>query len=768
MHVIARVTVILSFGWMGFWIVWGGSESGKNWYLSQLSQTLSNEDAKGALPLLVLAFPILLSGAVSSFCLVLERPFLSKKNVRVPALPHQFPQWIHQCFQVLYKGGFCMGDGDPVTLFLVFILIPLAIYVASFIQQHWTFDDVDENIMGVANSFAFGALIACNLLTIPVARYSSLLQLVGWSHVRAIFFHRWIGRLIVFASLAHGTLHSYRWISIANESFFKMVTIPNGCWSDWDGYQPICSSPDTDCSCYDHFRNLTGCLAVIPLLLILVSSLGTVRRKFYFMFWRIHVISGPLAFLFVIVHWPRAILYICGGLLYYLASSMPVFLETRTSKSEVALVSAKLIDNETKDDDTVPRTCVSLTLKVSSLAMERYRAAQYVRLWASDIASEAHPFTINKVWSSQEDENYMRIIFRQTGNFTKQLGHRLLDSQDPPVIHLDGFHGPLDRLDILSKHDVVLIVAGGIGVTPYLSLLRELYDYSSQKSPALAARNVIHLNWTCREVALIDYVRKEYLDEIAGITTGDHEIRITIYYTGNQTPGVERHEASALSVRSPDYMQQFQNSDTAQPFVPSKFAVGSKSSYRDNLPMLISMILIGGVGLVITWTCYRNWSVGYLVVWIPLLVFSGLVAWLVNAIADNDEVLSTIRRNSSYHGLGELPPTSTSEAELPEISQQDSAGLHLENDIETNKRNHLDKSGSREDGRPLIEIVEGRPDVADLLNHAVLDDALLPAVYGCGPAGMMRNLRVAVKCRQLLRVGRCRGRVALYEELFEM
>ena len=106
-----------------------------------------------------------------------------------------------------------------------------------------------------------------------------------------------------------------------------MILPPMQCWRGDANFEPACHSEDTDCSCYDIFKNVAGIVAGVGLLLIGVSSLPSVRRNLYWLFYRIHMLACPLVFVAVVVHWNRSIVYLAGGMLYYLATLAPTAFE---------------------------------------------------------------------------------------------------------------------------------------------------------------------------------------------------------------------------------------------------------------------------------------------------------------------------------------------------------------------------------------------------------------------------------------------------------
>ena len=793
MKIVARITVVLCFAWMGVWVLWGSTTSGYAWFLNDMARSFSEDNPKAALPLLVLAVPILVAGAVTALCWTSRGELSSSTPARWNSMS--------------LGGRLRFLWSDERSLFLVFCIIPFVIFISSYVRRHLNkieaddsgkYDDpmavTNKTIMEQANAFAFVAVIGFNLLLILVARHSPLLAIVAWSRPHALIFHRWLGVTVILTSLLHGFLHIYRWIAVQHHALGYMITIPSECWQDWNGYEPECD----DCDCHDHWKNVTGCLAAIPLLTILISSLEPVRRRIYRLFYAIHVIAAPLGLVMVIMHYSKAFLYLSGGILFYLASSMPVFVEQSCSRqgSPVTLSSAEQVDSPPPVDDELvistnsDRPCVSLTVHVSPMALERYRAGQYVRLWCPEISREAHPFTISPVvhGGEQHNDNHgtttsMRILFRQTGQFTKQLGHTLLQCEIPPRIFLEGFHGSPNRMDQLRRHDSVLILAGGIGITPYLSLLttiRQSWPGTKKPSPLdqdnFTCAKVIQLHWICRDRGLIDYIRSEYLNRIVETVSGDYQIHCTIHYTGWATN--EEFNCDAAGGREGGmaggiHKQDFENPPTSVPFQPSKFAVGTHATYRGNIPLFLSFAAIGSIGMAFIWMCYTRWDDGSIVALLPLLILCLVVGGLVNrllpdhgkrftalsSLEEEEDVVFTDSAND--HGSSELELTTKRTEDGHDDTLSDEFG-----DLSLSVPKHNAPMASSS----FVRVEDGRPHVPHIVSQAALDTALCPGIFACGPKSLMQSVRGAVRMGgSLWPSGGCNcGDIAVYEEAFEL
>jgi predicted ferric reductase len=104
------------------------------------------------------------------------------------------------------------------------------------------------------------------------------------------------------------------------------------------------------------------------------------------------------------------------------------------------------------------------------------RAGQFmfVRFPQDPILAEPHPFTI----SSAPHEPYLRLSIKAAGDWTKHLYSHL---QPGSKAQIDGCYGMFDYTNGKAQQ---LWIAGGIGITPFLSWIRSL-EHNPQQSITL-------------------------------------------------------------------------------------------------------------------------------------------------------------------------------------------------------------------------------------------------------------------------------------------
>lgn len=721
----------------------GYTTAGKEWY-GRLASRIFVEGA--APPVMNLAIPILLSGTIATILMFQQAPTQGRS-----ALPSQVPTWMHRLY---HRWRTSSGDMHRSHFNVYFICLPLALMASGNIYRHLHGKQlsIDDQLMEIGNTFGFIALVAMSYFLIPVARQSPILKFFHLSPTAAVHIHIWSGRIIVIGVLLHGSFHVYRWKGLAGESILSMIFPPRQCFTlsnDVD-FDPECVDDDTDCECYDLLRNLIGVIALVGLLIIGFTSLNYVRRTNYRLFYLTHVMVAPTVLLVTILHYDKSMLYISPSILYYIASSFPVMAENRSCCSENAVKPTR-VERIKSSTDRRQRECVSLTFKAAPAAVDMLCAGQYVKLGAPQLSSITHPFTVNRVPGSKEE---LRIIFRVMGRFTNRLCDRLVNPVKDalPIITIDGFNGPQNRVDNVLRHDVVVLVGGGIGITPYLSLLEDVHSALASTENSVTKEIVLH--WICREQALIDFVVKEYFEPLmANSSSGGFSIKIIVHKTSSPYHDTSSPDDTEL----PREGRPVQS--TGDAFCPSLYSAGASCSQVHVLIATLTFSTITWVGLWSVMALYHRNNAEEEILYriyspICVLAIGIAVSWLAKCLFPLQE-----RRDAMslrlHEGAVFTRVDNGSTSEMEEVLGHDDV---------------LQTVGEPTSTGVTLEQKEGpRPTVHGLLK--ALDSARCPGLFMCGPVSLMNDLRSAAVERCSVRRCQCiagEPNIALYEEQFEM
>jgi predicted ferric reductase len=109
-------------------------------------------------------------------------------------------------------------------------------------------------------------------------------------------------------------------------------------------------------------------------------------------------------------------------------------------------------------------TEVTMRPKKNPIAKQRAGQFLFVRFPSDKTLNESHPFTI----SSAPHEDVLRVTIKASGDFTRALFSNLKAGMDAIV---EGAHGLFDYKTGGQKQ---IWIAGGIGLTPFLSFVRDM------------------------------------------------------------------------------------------------------------------------------------------------------------------------------------------------------------------------------------------------------------------------------------------------------
>lgn len=158
-----------------------------------------------------------------------------------------------------------------------------------------------------------------------------------------------------------------------------------------------------------------------------------------------------------------------------------------------------------------------------------YKSGQWVKIACLGLnASEFHPFTL----SSSPDEENLTVHIRAVGPWTRAIRDvydpNLIMTAPLPKIHLDGPYG--EGHQDWYRYDVSVLVGGGIGVTPFASILKDIV-FQTNRAHKVKCRKVYFI-WVTRTQRqfewLVDIIRELELQD-ASRTVSTH-LFITQFY----------------------------------------------------------------------------------------------------------------------------------------------------------------------------------------------------------------------------------------------
>lgn len=570
------------------------------------------------------------------------------------------------------------------------------------------------------------------------------------------------------------------------------------------------------------------------------------------------------------MHYNKMIWYFAPSFLYYVASSVPVHVEgiknwcfgssddggrgVKISKVVHIADSGGCVEVSIPMDDNHACSSGVENWRVQNDASLR-TCGKYVRVCVPEVSVVSHPFTVfsshdyhHQYASDLEDQqdcshgsnsNEMKILFRACGSFTKQLSNRLIvqppsaelelpststSSASFPNMLVDGLYGGSDQFTQAMQHDTIVIIAGGVGIVSYISLLSSLrsslqlhihrqkddfnnFEHNVHEESAKQIRNgkCIIVHWVCRDEGLIRYIMQHYFpapqmtDSSSSSVKRDNPIfNFVVHHTNSAPAEATLHQISPSLEPTDDIVNlNYHDNDGQDYFEKSTHTAlsifeGCKGILQNIIPMTTFSCIAWG-GLWIVHYCYKNIQNNHIVE-TRLFVLLAVVAWsfiisvtslLVVKIGsvcrkfaysqlDNGVIISNLQEGQEKFGNVIVLPTHASDQRshpLPGASSNISQ-------IETQAQTQLIPSGStkygcRIDGNDTsITHCQGRPNMANIIKNVLKNENMIygndVGIFMCGPPTLIKYVRDCIDELEDIMESSKKLKAAVYEEKFEL
>ncbi|ESO87606.1 hypothetical protein LOTGIDRAFT_235056 [Lottia gigantea] len=360
--------------------------------------------------------------------------------------------------------------------FILFNLVTLGI----FIERAYYYS-IEREHAGLRRLAGYGVSVTRGAASVQMFLYVSLL--VTMSRNTLTFFREtFLHRFIPFD--AFHAMHKYT--ALLALIFTAMHIIGHGI-----NLFHISTQASSDLNCYfrEYFRatdvlatfhywaftTITGITGVILTLIIIVMYVFATeygRRHLFNAFWFTHNFYVFL-YIFLILHGigrlvqdPLFPYFFLGPLVVFVLDKM-----VSLSRNKVEIV--------VKKAEILPSGVTNLVFK-RPLNFD-YKSGQWVRIACLDLGqSEYHPFTLT---SAPQEEN-LSLHIRAVGPWTTNIRrvydiNNIVSEKGFPKLYLDGPFG--EGHQDWYRYPVAVLVGGGIGVTPFASILKDLVQKSKMK-----------------------------------------------------------------------------------------------------------------------------------------------------------------------------------------------------------------------------------------------------------------------------------------------
>ncbi|KAK6920087.1 Ferric reductase, NAD binding domain, partial [Dillenia turbinata] len=432
------VVILVLLGYLFLWVMLSTNTYRTKWQPQLRAKTNTTFFGKQGANLLVFTFPVLLTASLG--CVYLHLGKKLSGNAEGKSKKSRLAAWKRPA---LVKGPLGIVSRIELAFFVMFIVLlvwSLSMYLkngfaritpmsaANHGQKVWEarWEDAGLRLGLVGN-------IALSFLFFPVTRGSSILRLFGLTSEASVKYHIWLGHIVMAIFTVHGLTYITCWI--ATDRVNQMIK-----------WQKLETS------------NLAGELALLAGLGLWATTFGRIRRKLFEVFFFTHHLY-ILFMVFFILHVSVSYASIMlPGFYLFLVDRYLRFLQSR---GNVRLVSARVLPCETFELNF----CKSRGLD--------YRPESIAFINVPSISKlQWHPFTVSS--SSSLEPDRLSVVIKTEGSWSKKL-YQMLSSPsglDRLQVSFEGPYGPSSTHFL--RHDTLVMVSGGSGITPFMSIIREL------------------------------------------------------------------------------------------------------------------------------------------------------------------------------------------------------------------------------------------------------------------------------------------------------
>ncbi|KAH9503284.1 Dual oxidase 2 [Bulinus truncatus] len=250
---------------------------------------------------------------------------------------------------------------------------------------------------------------------------------------------------------------------------------------------------------------LTGVLVTVLIFVMYVFATQFARRKVFKSFWMTHSLYWlvyVLTFLHGVGRLVQAPLFS-----WYLIGPLVLFILDRLQS-----ISRNKVEIEVKEATPLPSGVLKLVFKKPKTF--NYKSGQWVRIACSGLGeNEYHPFTLTSAPHEQFLSLHIRAVGPWTTNLRTTYSPKTDGSKSLPNIFLDGPFGE-GHQDWYSC-EVAVLVGGGIGVTPFASILKDI-AFKSKSGIQVTCKKVYFI-WVTRTQKSFEWL----VDIIRGVEAAD-------------------------------------------------------------------------------------------------------------------------------------------------------------------------------------------------------------------------------------------------------
>ncbi|MPC29483.1 Dual oxidase 2 [Portunus trituberculatus] len=329
-----------------------------------------------------------------------------------------------------------------------------------------------------AMMFTYSTLIVTmcrNLLA--VLRSTFFQRIIPFDHM--VKFHRYMASWALVWTVVHIVGHAVNFYHISTQTASDLTCLFR------DFFRSSHVLPKFHYWCFETITGFTGVLLTLQTALIYIFAYFG-RANFFRHFWLTHN-TYPIFYVLFVLHGSGMLVQRPFFHYFFLGPCILFVLDKLVSisrnKIKIDIISVMHLPSDV------------IRLEIRRPPNFSFQSGQWVKI-ASTVISEQeyHPFTL----SSAPHVRNLTLHIRTVGPWTRKLAEvyeEKIGNEKYPEIYMDGPFG--EGHQTWWDYEMVVLVAGGIGVTPFASILRDMVNRLQNSTKMMRTKQVLFL-WTTR------------------------------------------------------------------------------------------------------------------------------------------------------------------------------------------------------------------------------------------------------------------------------
>ncbi|VYS69839.1 unnamed protein product [Arabidopsis thaliana] len=477
---------------------------------------------------LIFSGPILVIAILASLYLIIsgEETVFTKKKIT------KFPRFRLWTFPVLVDGPFGVVSAAEflgIMVFSVFFLWAIYAYTLRNLNVLDYFHVLPNNrsiFLLELTGLRFGmiGLLCMVFLFLPISRGSILLRLIDIPFEHATRYHVWLGHITMTFFSLHGLCYVVGW-TIQGQLLELLF--------EWKA---------------TGIAVLPGVISLVAGLLMWVTSLHTVRKNYFELFFYTHQLYIVFVVFLALHVGDYLFSIVAGGIFLFILDR---FLRFYQSRRTVDVISAKSLP------------CGTLELVLSKPPNMRYNALSFIFLQVRELSwLQWHPFSVSS--SPLDGNHHVAVLIKVLGGWTAKLRDQLstlyeAENQDqlispesyPKITTcVEGPYGHESPYHLAYEN--LVLVAGGIGITPFFAILSDILHRKRDGKDCLPGKVLVV--WAIKNSDELSLLSAIDIPSICPFFSKKLNLEIHIYVTRQSEPCLEDgmvHKVVHPSVKPP-------------------------------------------------------------------------------------------------------------------------------------------------------------------------------------------------------------------------